>query len=92
MQEEKTYQFEIVNISYINGERTPIDYAYRKTLFESEDELIDYKKYIQNRLNKRLYFSIKDLRDKESKPRGYEHLKVIYTPKETEETIENINN
>lgn len=86
MQEEKTYQFEILDISYINGKKTPID-NYRKTLFETQEELIEYKKYIQKRLGEKLYFTTRDLRDKEPNPKGHKHLRIGFKSEVEEEIV-----
>ena len=60
MTEAKEYRFEILDITYINGERSSIDYDYRKKKFETEAELDSYVEYLEKKLNKKLFLTIKD--------------------------------
>lgn len=54
------YRFEILDIQYINGERTPIDHQYRKTKFTSKDDMEAYQKYLEKKLDKQLFLTYKD--------------------------------
>ena len=56
----KTTNFTLLDISYRNGERTQLDYDYRKKIFETKDELESYKDYLQKKLNKELFFTYKE--------------------------------
>lgn len=60
MTEAKEYRFEILDITYINGERSSIDYDYRRKKFETEDQLNSYVEYLEKKLNKKLFLTIKD--------------------------------
>jgi hypothetical protein len=53
-------KFEILNITYINGERSTIDHAYRKTKFSSKEEMNSYKSNLEKRLGKKLYLMYKE--------------------------------
>ena len=57
---EKEINFELLDISYRNGERTQLDYDYRKKKFDSKDELETYRDYLQKKLNKELFFTYKE--------------------------------
>ena len=57
---EKETNFELLDISYRNGERTQLDYDYRKKKFDSKDELETYRDYLQKKLNKELFFTYKE--------------------------------
>ena len=48
---------EVLTIDYINCERCTIDYDYRKTHFNTEQEMLEYKKYLEKKLGKKLYFT-----------------------------------
>lgn len=50
---------ELLGISYINGERTPIDHPYRKSSFSNMEELENYRKYLEKKLERQLFFSYK---------------------------------
>ena len=52
---------ELLDISYRNGERTQLDYDYRKKQFNTIDDLEHYRKYLENKLNKQLFFTYKEL-------------------------------
>ena len=56
----KTTNFTLLDISYRNGERTQLDYDYRKKIFETKDELESYRDYLQKKLNKELFFTYKE--------------------------------
>ena len=47
---------EILDITTINGTRHSIDYKYRKTKFNSEEELENYREYLEDKLGIKLYF------------------------------------
>ena len=51
--------YEILDISYINGERSIIDYDYKKTRFATYDEMEKYKRYLEKRLGKKLFLMYK---------------------------------
>lgn len=57
---DKKPNFTLMDISYINGERSQIDYDYRKKQFSTKDELEQYREYLQNKLNKQLFFTYKE--------------------------------
>lgn len=57
----KTISFELLDISYRNGERTQLDYDYRKKRFESKEEIENYRKYLESKLSKQLFFTYKEL-------------------------------
>lgn len=58
---------ELLDVSYINGERTPIDYAYKKSSFTNVEELENYRKYLEKKLEKQLFFSYKSKTEQEAK-------------------------
>jgi hypothetical protein len=62
---EKKITFEILDISYKNGERHTIEYDYRKKRFETMKDMEDYKKYLEKKPNMQLYLTFIDY-DKES--------------------------
>lgn len=51
--------YEILDISYINGERSVIDYDYKKTRFATYDEMEKYRRYLEKRLDKKLFLMYK---------------------------------
>ncbi len=55
-----TCNYEILRISEINGKRKEIDYNYRKTKFETREELEEYRKYLEAKLGETLFFDVKD--------------------------------
>lgn len=52
---------QVLDITTINGTRHPIDYNYRKTRFNNEKELDDYRNYLEGKLGLKLYFTKKYL-------------------------------
>jgi hypothetical protein len=50
----------LTDITYINGERHPLDYDYRKREFASKDELESYRKYLEKRTGKKVFFTYKE--------------------------------
>lgn len=56
------HRFEILEITYINGERSNIDYPYKKTKFDSFEEMEKYKIYLQKLVSKDIYLKYIDLK------------------------------
>ena len=52
----------ILSIDHINGKPNPVDYSYRKTEFESDEELEKYRKYLETKIEKPFYLTIKHFR------------------------------
>ena len=52
-----------MDISYINGERHLMDYDFRKKKFNNMDELEAYRKYLEKRMNKSLFFTYRQPTD-----------------------------
>ena len=50
----------LLEITEINGHRHELDYDCRKTEFEDKAELEKYRKYIEKRTGKKVYFSYRD--------------------------------
>ena len=55
---------ELIKIESINGERTDVDYTYRKSSFTNVEELDSYKDYLEKRLKQQLFLTYKDRREK----------------------------
>jgi len=55
---------ELISVEFINGERTNIDYAYRKSSFTSVGELESYRLYLEKKLKQQLFLSYIDKREK----------------------------
>ena len=51
---------EITDISYMNGERHPIDHDYRRRKFDSRDDLERYRRYLEKRTGKQLFLTYKE--------------------------------
>jgi len=57
--------YKIMGIWEINGKRQEISEEYRKTEFNTAEELFRYKEYLEKRLEKSLYLGVKDKVSKE---------------------------
>ena len=55
---------ELISVEFINGERTDIEYAYRKSSFTDVEELDSYRLYLEKKLKQQLFLSYIDRRDK----------------------------
>jgi len=62
--EDNNCNFKILDITEINGKRKTIDHDYRKTKFNSLEEMFKYKDNLEKRLGLKLYFMYKDYTDK----------------------------
>jgi len=61
-------RIELLRVSKINGKKEEIDYNYRKSGFDSFEEMDKYKSYLENKLNLKLFFDFKDYSDKNPTP------------------------
>ncbi len=52
---------DLLGISYVNGERSSIDYAYKKSFFKSLEELEQYREYLEKKLKKQLFFDYRKM-------------------------------
>ena len=55
---------EILRIDYVNGEKCPLDYDYRKTKFDSIAEMETYKKNLEKKLDKSLLITFINYNDR----------------------------
>ncbi len=52
---------DLLGISYVNGDRSSIDYAHRKSSFKSMEELEQYRGYLEKKLKKQLFFDYRKM-------------------------------
>jgi len=62
--EDNNCNFKILDITGINGKRKTIDHDYRKTKFNSLEEMFKYKDNLEKKLGLKLYLMYKDYTDK----------------------------
>ncbi len=41
----------------------PVDYNYKKTWFDTQEELDDYRKHLEKQIGCKVYFTVKDFED-----------------------------
>ena len=50
---------ELTDISYVNGQRHILGYNNRKKVFQSKDELEQYRVYLERKIGRQLFFTYK---------------------------------
>ena len=53
------HKFEILDITYRNGERHQLDYDYRKKKFQNQKDMNSYKKNLEKKLGRELFLMYK---------------------------------
>ena len=61
-------RIELLRVSKMNGEKKEIDYNYRKSGFDSFEEMEKYRSYLESKLDLKLFFDFRDYSDKPLTP------------------------